>query len=113
MQNKNIVVIRREELASDHYVAFLRMTAQVNGAEVIVDRRVRERRSATGDVSPNRRSSERRQTPIEPLLRDGAMLIRRAAPEPAPSRRRQASRTLLSQLAAQLFERLLGRRTAS
>jgi hypothetical protein len=63
---------------SDYY-AFLSMTAAANGDQLVIDRRLAERRHRLKTRVDNRRCSERRGPPPATWERDGLIMI----PHPA------------------------------
>jgi hypothetical protein len=71
---KNAMIVPRGMDAG--YYTFLRITAEANGEELLVDRRVRERR-ATQQNTPERRAANRRGALPRTWTEDGFLLIDR------------------------------------
>ncbi len=106
MEARDIIVVRRGQPAE--YYGFMNVTAEVNDAEMILDRRWGDRRTADGSVSQDRRGQDRRRSPSEIPVRDGAILVRRSDPagRGVRTRPRAGYASLLSRVATQLFKRL-------
>jgi uncharacterized glyoxalase superfamily metalloenzyme YdcJ len=71
---KNTMIVPRG--MDPGYYTFLRITAKANGEELLVDRRLRERRAAQQN-GPERRAADRRGSLPRTWTEDGFLLIER------------------------------------
>jgi hypothetical protein len=60
---------------SPAYYRFMRITAEANAVDLIVDRRVRERRSDVEQPRTERRALDRRAQPPPSWTRDGFVVV--------------------------------------
>ena len=77
VKSRDVIVVRRG-LSAEYYF-FTGVTAQVNGAEFVVDRRSGERRTASEAVSTDRRATDRRRPPQGHWIHEDAILAHGAA----------------------------------
>ena len=68
------IIVRRG--MRPEYYNFMEITSRVNGVELVLDRRLVERRRTPGVVAPERRAIERRGPPPPSWIRDGVILLR-------------------------------------
>lgn len=68
------IVVRRG--MRPEYYNFMEITSRVNGGELVLDRRLDERRRTPGAVAPERRTTERRGPPPPSWIKDGVILLR-------------------------------------
>jgi hypothetical protein len=69
--------------SAEAYYEFLGITTGANGDQLVVDRRVAERRQMTEDRPDDRRASDRRGPPPVTWERDGLIVLPRDSPPDA------------------------------